>query len=80
MTANKNTYQLGYQRHSGKLYANGEYTKIFTFKVPKYISGIFYISVHTDARNDVFEYTNNDNNIKVLVREAFFQYNLYFKL
>jgi hypothetical protein len=49
--------------HTGQLEAGGSYTANAEITLPQGIDGDYYIFVHTDIRNQVFEHTSNDNNV-----------------
>ena len=54
-------------QHYGKLPALGIYEVSYDVTVPKYIFGRYFIAVHTDGGNAVFEHLKNDNNVRVSV-------------
>lgn len=43
---------------------DSSYTMPYSFKMPDGISGQYYVYVHTDANNEVFEYTFDHNNVR----------------
>jgi len=57
---------LGTYAHSGVLTAGATYTRIEDVGVPNAIYGNFTIIVITDARNNVFEYTDEDDNTQIV--------------
>ena len=70
-TTNKSPKLLSSKLHGGQLFPLDEYKVIQEVYIPKYIFGRYFIYVHTDARNDVFEHILENNNIYVSVRFIF---------
>lgn len=54
---------LGTFRINGYLAAGANYTKSVNIRVPERIFGTFYILVFTDLYNQVYEHTNEDDNV-----------------
>ncbi|MEO1006283.1 MAG: CARDB domain-containing protein, partial [Cyanobacteria bacterium J06638_38] len=54
--------QLGLVSYTGELNEQGIYTNSATVKLPKEISGDYYIFVDADYNKDVFEFVYNNNN------------------
>jgi|GEM_PF-1095667 len=48
--------------HSGDLTSGSTYAGATSINIPNGISGAYYVYVHTDANEQVFEYLNDDNN------------------
>jgi hypothetical protein len=54
---------LGTFRANGYLAAGANYTKSVNIQIPERIFGTFYILVFTDVYNQVYEHTNENDNI-----------------
>ena len=50
--------------HYGPLAAGSPYTRTRTVMIPNGISGVYYLYVHTDYANQVFEFTGDANNVR----------------
>lgn len=55
---------IGSFAHSGDLAPNAEYTQRQRITIPHGLSGTYYMFVLTDADNKVYEYPNENNNIR----------------
>ena len=66
-TTDKTPQFLGSFRHSEKLLAFGKYEVSHEITVPKYIFGTYFIFIHTDGGENVYEHLKNENNIRLSV-------------
>jgi RNAse (barnase) inhibitor barstar len=56
-------FYLGYQKHSGGLDENGNYTITSDFDVPRGLSGKYFALVVTDSKNSIYERSGENNNV-----------------
>ena len=63
LTTDRRPQFLGSFRHSGKLLALGKYEVSHDVTIPKYIFGTYFIFIHTDGGDHVYEHLRNENNI-----------------
>ena len=66
-TTDKRPQFLGSFRRSGKLLALDKYEVSLDVTVPKYIFGTYFIVLHTDGEDHVYEHLKNENNIGLSV-------------
>ncbi len=59
--------------HIGNLDVDSFYTQLTSIVVPKNISGSYYFYVKTDANYDVFEYTDDSNNVTRQINPSIIQ-------
>lgn len=57
-----NAFKLGSSNYAGNLLPDSSYNKQMQVIIPPNISGQYYFYVKTDATNNVFEYTSDNNN------------------
>ena len=53
---------LKYVEHNGVIGIDSSYTATGTITIPATLSGAYYLIVRTDYQDNIFEYTNEDNN------------------
>ena len=53
---------LKYEDHNGVIGIDSSYTTTSTITIPATLSGAYYLIVRTDYQDNIFEYTNEDNN------------------
>lgn len=58
---------LGIFHTNQYLEAGANYTKIASVRIPERIFGLFHILVFTDAYNQVYEHTSEDDNLGFLM-------------
>lgn len=54
---------LGISVQSGGLFSLGSYSKVRPFRIPDGLEGTYYVFVHTDWANNVFENSADSNNV-----------------
>jgi hypothetical protein len=64
-TLSTNALLLGSFSHAGALTNGQSYPSSASIPLPSSLSGSYYLLVHTDARNQVFEYVFETNNVAV---------------